>query len=396
LRVALALHLYHPHMRDITFQPPRMARRSVWAPALKGRSAARVCWGLALAGWLGLCGAAGAQPAGQPQDIEKILQGAPTGTLTVKAVLVNGGTSSPVPGAQARVDLFHDGKAFKEYKVLLDEHGTAVLSGLPVVMGVAPLAIVEYKGLTYTEGGPTMDAANREASVEVKVYDTTEEAPAWRIPMRHVMVTPSASGVAVTEMVVTENPTDKTWLGLNPPDEKGNRTTVNLTLPKGAADVTLESGFHGWCCTSFEGGELKIKMPMMPGQKGFKFSYTVARDGGAGTPLSVASAAPVEHLMFLLPEDGTSVSPAPDSAELKAESAVQGGMAVRMFQCDALRTGQAAGLLISGAPTAGPRAGDSRAWPAQTWIGIGAGALVVGGLAVWRLRAMSAKPARAG
>jgi hypothetical protein len=81
---------------------------------------------------------------------------------------------------------------------------------------------------------------------------------------------------------------------------------------------------------------------------------------------------------------------------MKATTGVQGGMTVRMFQCDALRTGQAAGLLISGAPTAGSKTGDSRAWPAQIWIGVGAGALVVGGLAAWRLKAMTAKPARAG
>jgi hypothetical protein len=390
----MGLHLYHADMGDAGLRCPRVVRRSVRAPVLVGRSGARVCGGLALAGWL--CGVAWAQPAARQQDIEKILQGAPTGTLTVRAVLVNGGATSPVPGAEAHVHLFHDGKAFKEYKVLLDEHGAAELRELPVVMGVVPLVRVEYKGLTYQETGPGLDASKHEASIEVKVYDTTDEAPAWRIPMRHIMATPSLAAVAVTEMVVTENPSDKTWLGQNPPDDKGNRPTVELTLPKDATDVTLEGGFHGWCCTSYEGGELKIKMPMMPGQARFKFSYSVPRLGD-GTALSVASGAPVEHLMFLLPDDGTSVSAAAGSAELKATSAVQGGIAVRMFQCDALRTGQAAGILVSGPPTVGAKPGDSRAWPAQIWIGVGAGTLAVGALAAWRLKAMmGAKPVRAG
>src|SRR5262245_41712237 len=160
-------------MGEAALKPARVARRAVRTSGL-GRSAARVCWGLALAGWLALSGAAVAQPA-QQQDLEKILQGAPTGTLTVKAVLVNAGTSSSVPGAEAHVHLFHDGKAFKEYKVLLDEHGAAVLRELPVVMGVVPLVRVEYKGLTYQESGPALDASKREASIEVKVYDTTED-----------------------------------------------------------------------------------------------------------------------------------------------------------------------------------------------------------------------------
>src|SRR6185436_4394188 len=95
-----------------TLHHVRVSRRAVRTPRSRW-SAARVCWGLALAGWLSLGGAAGAQLMQQQQDLEKILQGAPTGTLTVKAVLVSGGASSPVPGAEAHVHLFHDGRAFK-------------------------------------------------------------------------------------------------------------------------------------------------------------------------------------------------------------------------------------------------------------------------------------------
>jgi hypothetical protein len=206
-------------MRDTTRQTLRSLRRSFRT--------------LALAGWLTSGAAAVAQlnpgaPQPQPQpDIEQILQSAPKGKLTVRAVLVSGGSTTPVPGAHAEVHLFHDNRPFRQLKVLLDEHGAAVLEDLPIVMGVVPLVRVEYKGLTYQEAGPQMDASNRESSIDVKVYDTTEQMPAWRIPMRHVIATPSPSGVAVTELVVIDNPSDKTWLGKEP-DEKGNRPTVEL------------------------------------------------------------------------------------------------------------------------------------------------------------------------
>jgi MYXO-CTERM domain-containing protein len=333
--------------------------------------------------------------------MEQVLQNAPKGKLSIKAVLASGGATTPVPGVEAHVHLFHDNRAFKEYKVLLDEHGAATLEDLPVVMGVVPLVRVEYKGLTYQEAGPPMDAANREDSVEVKVYDTTEEAPAWRILMRHVMAKPSATGVAVTEMVIVENPTDKTWLGKNPPDDKGNRPTVELTLPQGATDVTLESGFHGWCCTTYEGHELHIKMPMMPGQARFRFSYSVPAAQGASL-ITVASPVTVDHMMFLLPDDGTHISPAPDAADMAAMVSDEGGVKARMYQCDALRPGQAAGLLVSGAPTA-PESAVSQAWPAQIWIFTGGGVALaaLGGVLVWRRKragksANRPKPALAG
>jgi hypothetical protein len=319
--------------------------------------------------------------------MEQILQGAPKGKLTIKAVLVNGAATSPVPGAVAHVHLFHDNKAFKEIKVLLDEHGSAVLEDLPVIMVVVPLVRVEYKGLTYQEAAPPMDASKREAAVEVKVYDTTEQMPAWHIPMRHLMAQPSAAGVAVTELVIVENPSDKTWLGKEP-DEKGNRPTVELTLPQGATDVTLESGFHGWCCTSYEGRGLHIKMPMMPGQARFRFSYTVP----AGAPLTVQSPVPVDHMMILLPEDGSVVSPAPDTADMAASVSEQGGVRARVFQCDALRPGQAAGLLVSGAS---PRPAASMAWPAQIWVYAGGGGALVGGAGLLMWRRKKSVPARA-
>jgi hypothetical protein len=330
------------------------------------------------------------QSAQAQPDIEQILQSAPKGKLTIKAVLVSGGVSRPVPGLEAQVHLFHDNRPFKQLKVLLDEHGAAVLEDLPVVMGVVPLVRVEYKGLTYQEAGQPMDASNREDAVEVKVYETTEQMPAWHIPMRHIIATPSASGVSVTELIVVENPSDKTWLGKNPPDEKGNRPTVELTLPENAKDVTLESGFHGWCCTTYEGRELHIKMPMMPGQARFRFSYTVPSSQGAAQ-LIVVAPVPVDHMMFLVPDDGTTISMAPNGAEMNASTGSDQGYIARLFQCETLHPGQSAGILVSGAPTDRSVSERPRAIASQTWIVGGAGCvLVIGaGLLVWR---RAAKP----
>jgi hypothetical protein len=321
------------------------------------------------------------QPQPQP-DIEQILQSAPKGKLTVRAVLVSGGSTTPVPGAHAEVHLFHDNRPFRQLKVLLDEHGAAVLEDLPIVMGVVPLVRVEYKGLTYQEAGPQMDASNRESSIDVKVYDTTEQMPAWRIPMRHVIATPSPSGVAVTELVVIDNPSDKTWLGKEP-DEKGNRPTVELTLPENTKEVTLESGFHGWCCTSFEGRTLHIKMPMMPGQASFRFSYKVAATQGSSL-LSMVSPAPVDHMMFMLPDDATKISPAPDAADLKSSTSSEGGVRARIYQCDALTPGQPAGLLVSGLPVILNQSVAHT--PVNAWIFIGVGSVLAAGAALllWR------------
>ena len=105
--------------------------RSYPAPVRESWPAARACRSLALAGWLAAGGAAAVQPdpvgTQAPQGIEQILQSAPKGKLTVSAVLVSGGSTSPVPGAVAEVHLFHNNRPFKQFKVLLDEHGVTVL-----------------------------------------------------------------------------------------------------------------------------------------------------------------------------------------------------------------------------------------------------------------------------
>jgi hypothetical protein len=346
---------------------------------------------LALLGTLACTSGAIAQSGdaskGQP-DMEQILQSAPKGKLTVKAVLATG-TPKPVPGAQAEIFLFHDDKPFKQLKVLLDEQGAAVVDNLPVVMGVRPLVRIQYAGLTYQESGPPMDASMREASIEVKVFDTTEQMPAWHIPMRHILATPSTSGVTVTELVVVDNPSDRTWLGKEA-DAKGNRPTVELTLPENAADVTLLSGFHGWCCTSYEGRDLHIKMPLMPGQAQFRFSYTVPFASGTGALVSVAAAAPVDHLMVVLPEDGTALEPrSPEGTEMHTSSAVEGNLKARILQCDEIQAGKSAGVLISGVIHTQGTAG-SAAWLDATWVrwgaGMGAAAVVGAGLLAWRAK----------
>lgn len=305
-----------------------------------------------LAGLCLLITTAAAQPAAQPRaqqpGVETVMQSAPTGRLTVRAVLASEGKTTPVPGAEAHIHLFHNNKPFKEIKVLLDEQGSAVVADIPVVMGVVPLVRVQYQGLTYQETGRPLDAATRDGTIEVKVYESTEDTPAWRIPMRHLMIKPGDASATVTELVIVDNPSQKTWLGKDP-DEKGNRATVDLCLPEGAREVTLESGFHGWCCTSLQGRVLRVRMPMMPGQARFRFSYSVPAGGGAAS-IGVTSPVPVDHMMFLLPDDGSPVTPAADTAELSPSVSGNGPSRARIYSCNNLAPDRAVGLLVSAPP----------------------------------------------
>jgi len=111
----------------------------------------------------------------------------------------------------------------------------------------------------------------------------------------------------VSESVYATNPNDKTWLG-GEEASNGKLTTVELGLPEGTEHVTLNSGFHGWCCTTFEGGTLRVQMPLMPGRTAYQFTYEVPTADGAGL-LDLGAAAKTDELAVIVPESGISAEP---------------------------------------------------------------------------------------
>lgn len=302
--------------------------------------------------------AAGAAAQTQPQPLppglvpdgpmEQVLAEAPMGTLAVQ--VVQGTEGGPKIGTQdITIELYHLDHVIKTIEATLDGAGVALIDDVPLPVEVRPVVRLQYSGVTYLEVGPAMSDAQPEGVVELTVYETTDEAPAWQVAMRHVMVEPRDDGVLVAETLVVENPADRTWMG-EPTADGADRPTVRVRLPEGARQVQLQSGFHGWCCTAHTGRDLVVKMPLMPGRTSFRYSY-LAPGANSRAEVLVSSPAPTKQAVFFVPDAGASVAPVALN-HLGTEQ--MGQMRVNMYQSASLAGGAEAGVVLTGLRSAAP------------------------------------------
>lgn len=222
--------------------------------------------------------------------------------FTVNAVQSTKG-AAPIGVAPATLEFFFDNQSAKKIEFQLNEKGSATVKADAIPSGAQPVLTVKHQTVDYHAVGTPVDAARPQSRIDVGVYETTEQVPAWTVKMQHVMLQPNADGVGVMEMIALENPTDRSWVGTL--SEDGKRTTFKLPLPPGAKDVQLLQGFHD-CCVEWVGNEIVNRMALTPGTGQYRLAYTIPYTDGHST-LAFKTPAPVEHLMVFLP-DGAKAS----------------------------------------------------------------------------------------
>jgi len=302
--------------------------------------------------------------------IKRMLMEGARGSLAI--TVVQGTRNGPPVGEiDVRIDLYHQNNPIYEMHAGTDASGVAMIGDLPVAVEVRPVVRVEYGGVSYLEVGPRMDSTAPDAVVKLTVYETTGDAPAWRVSMRHVLASRVPGGMFVEEMLVVENPSDSTWLG-GEPDEEERRTAVRVGLPEGARDVDLVAGFHGWCCTTYEGRELAVQMPLMPGQTTYRFTYVVP-ELSSGVDLRVASPVATDSMVVFVPDDGAEASPEALNA---AGTEAMGQAMVRIYEGRGIGEGREAGVRLASLRRAAPATTGAGGSGVRT-LAIAGGALAV-------------------
>lgn len=288
--------------------------------------------------------AGGTLPQGHP-PIEGMVP-SPVMAQPVKvelAVRARQGTAGgpAVAGDEVAVKLYAGNELVKEIPAKLDEHGVATLEDLTIDRAVQALVTVNHKGVSFEAVGGVLNGQQKRATVDVTVYEPTEQAPPWTVKMRHVMVLAGAGGLKVAEVVVVENPSDKAWLGVA--GENGKRKTVAVQLPHDVAKVQIISGFDE-CCATLGHGELADGKPLLPGEQQFRYLYDVPARGGRAE-VTLGAAAPTERLMVFLPDDGTTVT----ASGLESMGAMKmGERSARALRAQGVAAGQTVGFAVEG------------------------------------------------
>lgn len=313
-------------------------------------------------------------PAGHP-DLSQVTpptsQPRVTGTLYIRGI--QGTKDGPAVASDSfAVEMYIRTQLLERIEGKLDANGRAMITGVPLGLSPLPTVKVTHAGVEYQATGQPFSTGAPTQEVQVPVYETTDQAPSWNVRMQHVMVESVPGGLQVMEMLAIDNPTDRAWMGES---RDGRRITFTLTLPEGATDVKLMSGFHEYG-TLIDGSKLHNTMALNPGSTQYQVSYLVPAIKGEAK-IDVTAPAAVQNLMLFLPDDGTTVKPT--GLEYGGASDMGTGKR-RFFKASSLAAGQTVSALVSGildAPVAKSNMGAGSAQAAQIIAGIGAAIILL-------------------
>ncbi len=286
-------------------------------------------------------GGMGGMPAGHPPMMPPATNPSTHGKITVR--LVQGTQGGPAIGeAPLKVQLWHQQKVFRELDARTDKNGVAVIDQVPLNPPFQANVMLTYAGAEYSGLTSAMDSLHPEGKVDVTVYESTTEAPAWRVGMRHLRMerTEDGKGIFVWEMMAIENPSDKAWLGEARAD--GARVTLSIPLPPGARDLQVGRDLHQ-CCSTLKDGKLVTTQALLPAMTMAEFAYVVPLQQNKAS-VSIVAPAPVKHMIAMVAADGTLVEPT--GMESQGAKDTREGQ-VQMFMAQDIGAGFEARLLLT-------------------------------------------------
>ena len=312
---------------------------------------------------------------------------AAVGSLTIRVLQRT--AKAPVPaGDKVTVHFYQGEKVIKHAELVVDAQGLASIADIALTREpVQAMVMVRHGDITYQALSGPMSSGMPTAEVEVPVYESTKEAPAWRIPMRHLIASHTPQGVRIVEMLAVDNPSDRTWTGTSDTEEGA---TLVLRLPEGATNLELGDGFSEGSM-HFHNGTMMNMVPMTPGLTTYQFAYTVPVAGGK-VHIPVIAPVTTQQLMMFVPDDGSEIKT--NGLQLAKEMRKTENGMMRTLSAAGLPAGEPVSLTISGvADTVSTAPGKSWTLP-QILGAAGVGIVLVGGVGFMLLKPVKPQPGK--
>ncbi len=273
-----------------------------------------------------------------------------TGSLAVK--VTQGTADGPsLEGEKVTIRMYSNGQMVSEREETLGADGLIMLEDLTIKGIEQPVVSLEHGGVNFQQVGKPMGAMMSDQLIRLPVYETTDQQPDWSISMCHVMVRRIDGGIAVTEMLAVQNPTDRAWTG-SPTKlaEDTANVTFSVALPDNVQHVSVGQGFMT-DSARLEHNTLIHTGPLVPGVTQYQISYLLpAVDGKVDLPIKAPTA--IGHLMVFVPDDGSDIIA---SGLTEGQSMGEGDRAVRVFSVEQVKADQSVSLKLAapGSATAG-------------------------------------------
>jgi hypothetical protein len=179
--------------------------------------------------------------------------------------VTNGTAGGTLPaGLQVTIQGFTGTQMLPSRTANVDASGRFRFEGLETGANYSYIIYTEYLGIQYGSDELAFESGKSELPADIVIYETTTSDAAISLARIHFVVTALSGELEVNEVQSFSNSGDRTYIGAEPA-AGAQRTTVRISVPSGAQDVTLEDETTGSRLVQTAAG-FAGTLPVIPGQ----------------------------------------------------------------------------------------------------------------------------------
>jgi hypothetical protein len=154
--------------------------------------------------------------------------------------------------------------------------GRFTFHGVPLERELTYVPGANLGGIHYP--GPRLQLGPRRpsATVQLAVRETVAQPSPLVIRQHEVVIQSEAGALHVTEALLVDNPSSRTYVG-NHDSQQQTATTFTLGIPTDFERLTFQQEFFGRGF-ALQGGRLVTSVPWEPGQRWLRYTYTLRND----------------------------------------------------------------------------------------------------------------------
>ncbi|MGD1997170.1 MAG: hypothetical protein PVH62_10410 [Anaerolineae bacterium] len=222
--------------------------------------------------------------------------------VVVTGQVTNGTPGGSVPtGLQVMLHLFSETEGTETHTTTLAGDGSFRFDDLSPEGNETFTARVIYEGVSYSSEPTTLEAGERELSLPVTIYETTEDPAAVEVSQLHIFVSGVGSRLQFGEYYLVSNVGDRTYIGVEDP-ETGRRATLTFTLPEGAESLSFDGPGQGERYLEREVGFADTE-PVPPGNATVEILFQYQLSYREGLRVERVLDVPVSSAVLVIPEE---------------------------------------------------------------------------------------------
>lgn len=299
------------------------------------------------------------------------LGAAPIEAGHVVGVVMNGTAGAVAPGGlQVTLHTFDGLEQVAAMTAQTEPDGRFRFDDVTPVADHNLIASVDYQGVTYASAWTPVDASTQGVTLPITVYETTDEPPAVRVALAHLVMEFTGGWPArlrAVERLAFYNDGDRTWV------VGASGATREVNLPQGASNLGFQSGALGERFLPTDTGFADTQaLPPGPDAAPLLLSFDLPYD--SRLVFEQQSQYPVDEIVLLLPRDGPRLH-----GDRWRSTGLQtlGGTVYHVYQASDFQPGEAITFELSGSPD-----GSGLQPSAPLWVGLAALIIAVLGVGI--------------